>query len=163
MVLGFGGWRDEVTAWHQPHLLNSLVSSTKLWCLWLFIKAGTVIGRDLTFTPHFIHFLPAKHNPGVWLAGILAFPPLIIPSSVKLQTHSLAPAPLLFPIQVSEYPVILSVENHCGIEQQRVMAQHLNHILGDKLLKNTLNGKAPVGLPSPEVNNATFFKKQSAI
>lgn len=34
------------------------------------------------------------------------------------------------------------------------MAQHLNHILGDKLLKNTLDGKAPIGLPSPEVSRA---------
>uniref|UniRef100_H3DAI2 Phosphoinositide phospholipase C n=1 Tax=Tetraodon nigroviridis TaxID=99883 RepID=H3DAI2_TETNG len=55
-----------------------------------------------------------------------------------------------YAFKVSEYPVILSVENHCGVEQQKVMAQHLNHILGDKLLKNTLNGKAPTGLPSPE-------------
>ena len=34
------------------------------------------------------------------------------------------------------------------------MAQHLNHILGDKLLKRTLDGKAPIGLPSPEVSRA---------
>ncbi|KAM7365220.1 hypothetical protein PAMP_016166 [Pampus punctatissimus] len=54
------------------------------------------------------------------------------------------------PAQVSEYPVILSIENHCSVEQQRVMAQHLNRILGDKLLKSTLDGKAPIGLPSPE-------------
>ncbi|XP_026217717.1 1-phosphatidylinositol 4,5-bisphosphate phosphodiesterase delta-4 isoform X3 [Anabas testudineus] len=53
-----------------------------------------------------------------------------------------------YAFKVSEYPVILSIENHCSIEQQRVMAQHLNHILGDKLLKTTLDGK--VGLPSPE-------------
>ncbi|KAE8278716.1 1-phosphatidylinositol 4,5-bisphosphate phosphodiesterase delta-4 [Larimichthys crocea] len=55
-----------------------------------------------------------------------------------------------YAFKVSEYPVILSIENHCGVEQQRVMAQHLNHILGDKLLKSTLDGRAPIGLPSPE-------------
>ncbi|XP_055361671.1 1-phosphatidylinositol 4,5-bisphosphate phosphodiesterase delta-4-like isoform X3 [Betta splendens] len=55
-----------------------------------------------------------------------------------------------YAFKVSEYPVILSIENHCGVEQQNVMAQHLNHILGDKLLKSTLDGRAPVGLPSPE-------------
>ncbi|XP_029370760.1 1-phosphatidylinositol 4,5-bisphosphate phosphodiesterase delta-4-like isoform X1 [Echeneis naucrates] len=55
-----------------------------------------------------------------------------------------------YAFKVSEYPVILSIENHCGVEQQRVMAQHLNHILGDKLLKSTLDGKAPIRLPSPE-------------
>lgn len=74
-------------------------------------------------------------------------------SSVKLQSHCLL---LLTRIQVSEYPVILSIENHCGVEQQRVMAQHLNHILGDKLLKSTLDGKAPIGLPSPEVSGAVI-------
>uniref|UniRef100_A0A3Q4AU78 Phosphoinositide phospholipase C n=1 Tax=Mola mola TaxID=94237 RepID=A0A3Q4AU78_MOLML len=55
-----------------------------------------------------------------------------------------------YAFKVSKYPVILSIENHCGVEQQRVMAQHLNRILGDKLLKSTLDGKAPIGLPSPE-------------
>ncbi|XP_039979082.1 1-phosphatidylinositol 4,5-bisphosphate phosphodiesterase delta-4 isoform X2 [Xiphias gladius] len=55
-----------------------------------------------------------------------------------------------YAFKVSEYPVILSIENHCSVEQQRVMAQHLNNILGDKLLKSTLDSKAPIGLPSPE-------------
>ncbi|XP_068165237.1 1-phosphatidylinositol 4,5-bisphosphate phosphodiesterase delta-4 isoform X1 [Antennarius striatus] len=55
-----------------------------------------------------------------------------------------------YAFKVSQYPVILSIENHCSVEQQRVMAQHLDHILGDKLLKNTLDGKAPIRLPSPE-------------
>ncbi|KAM9836052.1 1-phosphatidylinositol 4,5-bisphosphate phosphodiesterase delta-4-like [Aulostomus maculatus] len=55
-----------------------------------------------------------------------------------------------YAFKVSDYPVILSIENHCSVEQQKVMAQHLNHILGDKLLKGTLDGKAPIGLPSPE-------------
>lgn len=54
-----------------------------------------------------------------------------------------------YAFKVSPYPVIMSIENHCSVEQQRVMAQHLTHILGDKLLKSTLDGKAPIGLPSP--------------
>lgn len=54
-----------------------------------------------------------------------------------------------YAFKVSPYPVIMSIENHCGVEQQRVMAQHLTHILGDTLLKSTLDGKAPIGLPSP--------------
>ncbi|KAM9328462.1 1-phosphatidylinositol 4,5-bisphosphate phosphodiesterase delta-4 [Pholidichthys leucotaenia] len=55
-----------------------------------------------------------------------------------------------YAFKVSEYPVILSIENHCSIEQQRVMAQHLIHILGDMLLKSTVDGKAPIRLPSPK-------------
>ncbi|XP_062845640.1 1-phosphatidylinositol 4,5-bisphosphate phosphodiesterase delta-4 [Trichomycterus rosablanca] len=50
----------------------------------------------------------------------------------------------------SEYPVILSIENHCSVDQQRVMAQHLTHILGDKLLRNSLEGKRSANVPSPE-------------
>uniref|UniRef100_A0A673A8J7 Phosphoinositide phospholipase C n=1 Tax=Sphaeramia orbicularis TaxID=375764 RepID=A0A673A8J7_9TELE len=63
-----------------------------------------------------------------------------------------------YAFKVSEYPVILSIENHCSVEQQRVMAHHLNHILGDKLLKSTLDGKAPIGLPSPEVSNTLWYQ-----
>uniref|UniRef100_A0AAX7V6X9 Phosphoinositide phospholipase C n=1 Tax=Astatotilapia calliptera TaxID=8154 RepID=A0AAX7V6X9_ASTCA len=55
-----------------------------------------------------------------------------------------------YAFKVSQYPVILSIENHCSVEQQRVMAHHLNHILGDRLLKTILDGKAPIRLPSPE-------------
>uniref|UniRef100_A0A6Q2XHZ2 Phosphoinositide phospholipase C n=1 Tax=Esox lucius TaxID=8010 RepID=A0A6Q2XHZ2_ESOLU len=55
-----------------------------------------------------------------------------------------------YAFKVSEYPVILSMENHCSVEQQRVMAHHLNTILGDKLLKSTLDRKIPISFPSPE-------------
>uniref|UniRef100_A0A8C5PMH9 Phosphoinositide phospholipase C n=1 Tax=Leptobrachium leishanense TaxID=445787 RepID=A0A8C5PMH9_9ANUR len=55
-----------------------------------------------------------------------------------------------YAFRVSQYPVILSLENHCGVEQQDVMAQHLKSILGQNLVKNTLNGRLPSQLPSPE-------------
>ncbi|KAM6945687.1 1-phosphatidylinositol 4,5-bisphosphate phosphodiesterase delta-4 [Aplochiton taeniatus] len=55
-----------------------------------------------------------------------------------------------YAFKVSEYPVIVSLENHCCVEQQKVMAQHLNLILGDKLLNTTLEGNVPMELPSPE-------------
>lgn len=53
--------------------------------------------------------------------------------------------------QVSEFPVILSLENHCSMEQQRVMAQLLDTILGDMLLREPLDGLVPQELPSPQV------------
>ncbi|TRZ00779.1 hypothetical protein DNTS_034751 [Danionella cerebrum] len=55
-----------------------------------------------------------------------------------------------YAFKTSQYPVILSIENHCSVEQQKVMAHHLTQILGDKLLKSTLDGKTSNGLPSPE-------------
>lgn len=49
----------------------------------------------------------------------------------------------------SEYPLILCLENHCSIKQQKVMIQHMKKILGDKL-----HTKPPTVddsyLPSPE-------------
>ncbi|KAM6958877.1 inactive phospholipase C-like protein 2 [Aplochiton taeniatus] len=38
-----------------------------------------------------------------------------------------------FAFAASEYPLIVCVENHCSLQQQRVMLQHLGKILGDKL------------------------------
>lgn len=53
-------------------------------------------------------------------------------------------------LQASPYPVILSLENHCALEQQRVMARHLQAILGPMLLNRQLDGVTN-SLPSPEV------------
>ncbi|XP_048223171.1 1-phosphatidylinositol 4,5-bisphosphate phosphodiesterase delta-3 isoform X1 [Perognathus longimembris pacificus] len=51
---------------------------------------------------------------------------------------------------VSPYPVILSLENHCGLEQQAAMARHLRTILGDMLVTEALDLQNPEELPSPE-------------
>ncbi|KAM6960654.1 1-phosphatidylinositol 4,5-bisphosphate phosphodiesterase zeta-1-like [Aplochiton taeniatus] len=51
--------------------------------------------------------------------------------------------------QVSPFPVILSLENHCSKDQQVVMAQYLTSILGDKLLSASLEHINPGDLPSP--------------
>ncbi|KPP56998.1 hypothetical protein Z043_125329 [Scleropages formosus] len=54
--------------------------------------------------------------------------------------------------QASSFPLILSLENHCSVEQQTVMSQHLRGILGDKLLTKPLGDQPPTTLPSPEVS-----------
>ncbi|XP_012887386.1 PREDICTED: 1-phosphatidylinositol 4,5-bisphosphate phosphodiesterase delta-3 [Dipodomys ordii] len=51
---------------------------------------------------------------------------------------------------LSPYPVILSLENHCGLEQQAAMARHLRTILGDMLVTEALDLQNPEELPSPE-------------
>lgn len=51
--------------------------------------------------------------------------------------------------EVSPYPVILSIENHCSIKQQKFMAECLQEILGDYLLKKPLDLNETC-LPSPE-------------
>ncbi|XP_055967960.1 1-phosphatidylinositol 4,5-bisphosphate phosphodiesterase delta-4 [Sorex fumeus] len=55
-----------------------------------------------------------------------------------------------YAFQTSEYPVILSLENHCGWEQQVVLANHLMEILGELLLSTTDDDLLPAQLPSPE-------------
>ncbi|KAI5629394.1 1-phosphatidylinositol 4,5-bisphosphate phosphodiesterase delta-3-A, partial [Silurus asotus] len=55
-----------------------------------------------------------------------------------------------YSFKVSQYPLILSLENHCSVEQQAVMAQHLRSILGSALLTKPLSDKPLNHLPSPE-------------
>lgn len=62
-------------------------------------------------------------------------------------------------LQASPYPLILSLENHCSVEQQAVMAKHLRTILGNKLLSKPLSDKPLKELPSPEVQNKPRHKE----
>ncbi|XP_071418938.1 1-phosphatidylinositol 4,5-bisphosphate phosphodiesterase delta-4 isoform X4 [Pithys albifrons albifrons] len=55
-----------------------------------------------------------------------------------------------YAFKASDYPVILSLENHCSMEQQEVLAQQLKDILGEQLLTTTTDGHIPTQLPSPE-------------
>ncbi|XP_062047842.1 1-phosphatidylinositol 4,5-bisphosphate phosphodiesterase delta-4 isoform X3 [Lepus europaeus] len=55
-----------------------------------------------------------------------------------------------YAFQTSDYPVILSLENHCSWEQQQSMARHLTEILGEQLLSTALDTQLPTELPSPE-------------
>ncbi|NWH77141.1 PLCH2 phosphodiesterase, partial [Piaya cayana] len=50
----------------------------------------------------------------------------------------------------NEYPVILSIENHCSVVQQKKMAQYLTEILGDKLDLSSVHNDDSTKLPSPE-------------
>ncbi|XP_030041598.1 1-phosphatidylinositol 4,5-bisphosphate phosphodiesterase eta-2 [Microcaecilia unicolor] len=50
----------------------------------------------------------------------------------------------------NEYPVILSIENHCSVLQQKKMAQYLTEILGDKLDLSSMFNEDSTTLPSPE-------------
>lgn len=54
-----------------------------------------------------------------------------------------------YPTPVFRYPVILSIENHCSIQQQKKIAQHLREIFGDKLDVEEAFSKDPKQLPSP--------------
>ncbi|GLD74944.1 inactive phospholipase C-like protein 2 [Lates japonicus] len=53
-----------------------------------------------------------------------------------------------FAFVASEYPLIICIENHCSLRQQKVMLQHLVGILGDRLYTNPPDEGDPY-LPSP--------------
>uniref|UniRef100_A0A8C4QEF7 Phosphoinositide phospholipase C n=1 Tax=Eptatretus burgeri TaxID=7764 RepID=A0A8C4QEF7_EPTBU len=68
----------------------------------------------------------------------------------KILFHDVIKAVNKYAFEASKYPVILSIENHCSLEQQKVMAQYMRNILGEKLLTGPLGGKVPTQMPSPE-------------
>ncbi|KAM9317815.1 1-phosphatidylinositol 4,5-bisphosphate phosphodiesterase eta-1 [Pholidichthys leucotaenia] len=50
----------------------------------------------------------------------------------------------------NQYPVVLSIENHCNIQQQKKIAQYLREIFGEKLdIGDVLSGDCKT-LPSPQ-------------
>ncbi|XP_028842869.1 LOW QUALITY PROTEIN: 1-phosphatidylinositol 4,5-bisphosphate phosphodiesterase delta-3-A [Denticeps clupeoides] len=55
-----------------------------------------------------------------------------------------------YAFKASPYPLILSLENHCSVEQQAVMARHLRTILGKRILTRPLSDQLDQNLPSPE-------------
>lgn len=64
-----------------------------------------------------------------------------------------------YAFKTSEYPVILSLENHCSVDQQKLMAHHLISILGDALVTKPLGDTMPTNFPSPEDLKGKFLIK----
>nr|XP_034989549.1 1-phosphatidylinositol 4,5-bisphosphate phosphodiesterase eta-1 isoform X2 [Zootoca vivipara] len=50
----------------------------------------------------------------------------------------------------NEFPIILSIENHCSIQQQKKIAQYLKEIFGDKLDLTSVSVGDSKQLPSPQ-------------
>ncbi|XP_052340136.1 1-phosphatidylinositol 4,5-bisphosphate phosphodiesterase eta-2-like [Oncorhynchus keta] len=51
----------------------------------------------------------------------------------------------------NDYPVILSIENHCSVPQQKKMAQYLVEVMGDKLDLSAIKADERGRLPSPDI------------
>ncbi|XP_055006830.1 1-phosphatidylinositol 4,5-bisphosphate phosphodiesterase delta-1a isoform X2 [Boleophthalmus pectinirostris] len=64
-----------------------------------------------------------------------------------------------YAFKTSEYPVILSLENHCTVEQQKLMAYHMISILGDALITKPLGDRMPTNFPSPKELKGRFLIK----
>ncbi|XP_013875782.1 1-phosphatidylinositol 4,5-bisphosphate phosphodiesterase eta-2a isoform X2 [Austrofundulus limnaeus] len=59
----------------------------------------------------------------------------------------------------NDYPVILSIENHCSVPQQKKMAQYLVEVLGDKLDVSSIRADESGQLPSPELLRGKILVK----
>ncbi|KAK2504316.1 hypothetical protein MC885_011289 [Smutsia gigantea] len=59
----------------------------------------------------------------------------------------------------NEYPVILSIENHCSVVQQKKMAHYLTDILGDKLDLSSVSSEDATVLPSPHMLKGKILVK----
>ncbi|XP_050408495.1 1-phosphatidylinositol 4,5-bisphosphate phosphodiesterase delta-4 isoform X3 [Patella vulgata] len=66
----------------------------------------------------------------------------------KILFRQVIEAVKLHAFKASPYPVILSLENHCSLQQQKVLASHLKTILGDLLWSP--EGAYLKAMPSPE-------------
>ncbi|XP_074506481.1 1-phosphatidylinositol 4,5-bisphosphate phosphodiesterase delta-1-like isoform X4 [Sebastes fasciatus] len=64
-----------------------------------------------------------------------------------------------YAFKTSDYPVIISLENHCSVEQQEVMAHHMSSILGSALVTSPLGDGMPTDFPSPEELKGKFLIK----
>ncbi|CAL1580093.1 unnamed protein product [Knipowitschia caucasica] len=64
-----------------------------------------------------------------------------------------------YAFKASDYPVILSLEHHCSVEQQQVMAHHMSSILGSALVTKPLGEGMPETFPSPEELRGKFLIK----
>uniref|UniRef100_A0A3P9CAV9 Phosphoinositide phospholipase C n=1 Tax=Maylandia zebra TaxID=106582 RepID=A0A3P9CAV9_9CICH len=59
----------------------------------------------------------------------------------------------------SQYPVILSIENHCTVPQQKKMAKYLREVLQDKLDLSNVSVHECKKLPSPEILKGKILVK----
>lgn len=57
------------------------------------------------------------------------------------------------------YPVILSIENHCTVPQQKKMANYLREVLQDKLDLSSVSMHECKKLPSPEILKGKILVK----
>lgn len=62
----------------------------------------------------------------------------------------------------STYPLILSIENHCSVKQQQVMAKYLKDIFQDKLY-TIQPGENECSLPSPEALRGKILVKNKKL
>ena len=62
---------------------------------------------------------------------------------------------------IPRYPVILSIENHCSVPQQKKMAEYIVEVLQDKVDLSNVTVNETRKLPSPEILKGKVLVKVS--
>ncbi|KAJ3828363.1 1-phosphatidylinositol-4,5-bisphosphate phosphodiesterase 1 [Lentinula raphanica] len=69
----------------------------------------------------------------------------------KVSVREICHAIAKYAFAVSPYPVVISAEMHCGVEQQDMVVQIMKDAFGDALISAPVEGRAKItSLPSPE-------------
>ena len=83
-------------------------------------------------------------------------------SGTALQNRTLPEAPNISLICSTRYPLILSIENHCSLPQQRNMAAAFKDVFGDMLLTEFVDPQSGC-LPSPNKLKRRIILKVSPL
>ncbi|XP_044535007.1 1-phosphatidylinositol 4,5-bisphosphate phosphodiesterase zeta-1 [Gracilinanus agilis] len=154
---------EEVKNQHQMTIEGFLRYMNSNDCF-LFKKNCTQVYHDMT-RPLSDYFISSSHNTYL-ISGQLIGPSDLwgyARLSPNLRNH-LDRFEVSFSniIRASEYPVVLSLENHCSPQQQEIMANNMQSILGDALLSDVLEN-FPNELPSPEALKFKILVKNKKI
>ncbi|XP_023658393.1 inactive phospholipase C-like protein 2 isoform X1 [Paramormyrops kingsleyae] len=80
----------------------------------------------------------------------------------QIAFHSIIDVINKYGFVASEYPLILCLENHCSIEQQKVLYQYLKKILGDKIYTDLPKSEDSY-LPSPYMLKGKILLKAKKV
>ena len=71
--------------------------------------------------------------------------------TTKVPLRDICQAIMRYAFVASPYPVIISAEVHCGVQQQAFIATIMSDVFGDALVKAPVDGRPKIEtLPSPE-------------
>lgn len=78
----------------------------------------------------------------------------------KVSLREVCQAIAKYAFVASPYPLIISAEVHCGIEQQDMMVKIMTEVFGDALIRAPVEGRPKIdALPSPEELKGKFLLK----
>lgn len=136
---------------HLQHVsLNTMFAVTDL-LQHLVVKMFNIFQHELSLKVLFMQIAKIFHYlapPSIF--SLICYPKLNPVIYVLQESYKLTYFLFLSLLSLFRYPVILSIENHCSVPQQKKMAQYLVEILGEKLDLSSIKANESGLLPSPD-------------